>query len=467
MELLTLESLKGTLHLVGVGGSGMFPLALVALSRGVKITGSDAKESKNTAQFLSRGGSLKIGHSAENIPEDCQALVISSAIKADNIELQTAKQRGIPVFHRSDLLRALLDKKRSITIAGTHGKTTTSALIAHMLHVAGLNPDAIIGGTMQNYDSSALIGSGEWIVAEADESDGSFLKYRPDVAVLTNVAADHLDHYGTHEAITTAFQAYLGHIKENGWAVVCWDDKGAQEVGRHYMAQKISYGTKLGCEVRSRVLHSEKGQTEFEAIVEYERVPIKLPLIGLHNVSNALAALAVAKVIGIPLPVAASALQSFGGVARRLERVAASHLSAIYDDYAHNPGKIAASLEALKKSWPNHEIIAVFQPHRYSRLDTMYNEFMRSFVAADRVYVLPVYAAGEKPTKPYHPSDLARDVNQFSKTDAFGFEDFTQCLRELSKDILTPTVVVTLGAGDVWQIAHKLRESLHGTDHKK
>ena len=466
MELLKIESLSGTLHLVGVGGSGMLPLALVALSRGVKITGSDSKESKNTALFIDRGGTFFVGHNPTNLPNNCQALVISSAIKPDNPEIQAARQLGIPIFHRSDLLQALIDKSRSITVAGTHGKTTTSALIAHMLEVAGLQPAAVIGGTMQNYQSSALVGPGEWLVAEADESDGSFLKYKSDIAVLTNVASDHLDHYGTSEAITSAFQTYLNNVKKEGSAVICWDDKGAQEVGLDYKGPKISYGHKLGCEVRSRVLRSANGETEFEAIVEYEKVNIRLPLIGLHNVSNSLAALAVAKVIGIPLQTAASALQSFRGVARRLERVAISQNTAIYDDYAHNPGKIAASLEALKKSWPNHELVAVFQPHRYSRLDTMYNEFMHSFADADRVYVLPVYSAGEMQTKPYLPTDLARDVKQFSKTFALGFDNFPQCLRELVKDILTPTVIVTLGAGDVWQIAHKLRESLHDSDKK-
>ncbi|MBF0440460.1 MAG: UDP-N-acetylmuramate--L-alanine ligase [Oligoflexales bacterium] len=460
------NTIGNKIHFIGIGGSGMSPIAQIALHRGFDVSGSDIGDSATISQLRSLGAKIFLEHKKENISEE-RTIILSSAIQNDNPEVVAAQELKYPIIHRSDFLSYLMKGKKVITVAGTHGKTTTSAIIAHMLHKLNLSPTAAIGGKMVEYESSALCGDGEFFVAEADESDGTLLKYESYISILTNIDHDHMDFFKNFDEVLNLFSAYLKKTDPEGISIIGWDDSNSRNLGAELTVPKLTYGTRLGSEVRA-INHAYKAEkTTFTAIVERELVDCEFSLIGKHNVLNALCALAVAKYLNLNMADAAKSISSFKGVNRRLTPIFKSENIKVYDDYAHNPGKIMASIDAIRYCHPKYKIYVVYQPHRFTRLDTMYNETMASFKDADHVFVLPVYAAGEKALKAYSSKALASDIQKISGTNAEGLESFDECIDRLLGVSKERVVFLTVGAGDVFKISHKLGDLFNAKSKEK
>lgn len=451
---------KKSIHFIGIGGSGMAPLARVALEMGHKVSGSDLVENDATGYFRSRGATIYSDQNTASL-NGVGLVVVSSAIKGDNPELKRAQNLGIDIVHRSDLLNDLMKNKKAITISGTHGKTTTAAMITHILQTMGLRPTAVIGGNMLNYNTSALTGAGELFVAEADESDGTLLKYKPFINVLTNIDNDHLDYYQSFEELVDTFSRYLRKTDSEGISVIGWDNKNSKDVGCNYPGEKITYGFRIGSEIRALSYKTHHDGTEFKVVVERGCFHVKIQLIGKHNIQNALAALCVARCLNLDIKMALDALSTFKGVERRLSLKYQDDKIKIYDDYAHNPGKISSSIQATREAYPDFKICVIFQPHRFSRLETMYNETVAAFKNADLVYVLPVFSAGEAVNNDYCSPGLAEDIAKHSSTRTCGVSDFNRCLENITASLNEPTVFLTLGAGNVHVISTRLKELLN------
>lgn len=457
------NKLNGPFHFIGIGGSGMSSLAGMALARGLQVSGSDQADGRLLERLSQQGARVFHGHQGTQV-DGAGTVVISTAILDDNPELLAARRQQIPVVHRSVFLAWLMAGKQAITVAGTHGKTTCTAMIAHMLAELGLQPDCTVGGTMLGYDSSFLTGDGTWFVAEADESDGSFLNYDSWISVLTNADKDHLDYYGSEEALQEAFGQYLSKTDPEGCIVVGWDNRGSQELGRAFTGNRLAYGFRIGSDVRCLRWEAMGHQTYFEAVVESDRLDCRIPCMGRHNVENALGALAVARALDLDIRAAATALESYPGVARRMTPVYLDANFHIYDDYAHNPGKIGACIEALRNAWPAATIHVVYQPHRYSRLDTMYTETMSAFGQADKVWVIPVYSAGESTSRTdYTPEKLGKAIGRHSGVEAAAFTAGPdQAASLLDHGGESPVVLLTVGAGDVWKYSEAIGDYLNG-----
>lgn len=454
------ESLEGPIHFVGIGGSGMAGLAELALAEGFPVQGSDVKASPGTDRLKSLGARVVLDHQEGGLG-GARTVVYSSAIKPTNVELQAARLKQLRVLHRSEFLAYLMAEKKAVTVAGTHGKSTSSAMIAYMLERLGLDPSAAIGGTMRAFDSAARAGKGEYFVAEADESDGSFLKYRPFIGVLTNVAPDHMEFFKDETRLVQAFRDYLGRIDpEEGVAIIGWDNPLSRQIGAEYTKSRLTYGFLLGSEVRALDYRSAHGETTFSAVVERDRVEVRLPMMGRHNAQNALCSLAVARALGLDVKDAAAALSSFPGVDRRMALVHAEEGLKVFDDYAHNPGKIKACVQTLKEAFPESELHVVFQAHRFSRLETMYDDMLSSVEDADFVHVVPVYAAGETTASDFSPARLAGDLNLRIGVKAFPCKALTDAVPSLREHLKRPAVILTVGAGDVTQVAANLKDGL-------
>ncbi len=454
------ETIEGPVHFIGIGGSGMAGLAELALNQGFSVQGSDLNPSPVLARLQKLGARVAFDHNAAALT-DARTVVFSSAIKRGNVELDTARAKHLNVLHRSEFLALLMADHKAITIAGTHGKSTTSAMITHMLDSLGLDPVAATGATIRRYGSAARTGKGEYFVAEADESDGSFLKYCPLIGVLTNVAPDHMEYFKDQTGLLAAFRDYLARIDpEDGVAVVGWDNPLSRQVGTEYPNSRLTYGFLLGSEVRAIEYQSLEGETTFSAIVERDRVSCRLKSMGRHNVQNALCSLAVARALSLNVKAAAEALAEFTGVDRRMALVHAAQGLHIFDDFAHNPGKIAACIETLKEAWPGAALHVVYQPHRFSRLETMYDEMLGALVGADFVHVVPVYSAGESTTLDFSTMRLAEDLKTRFKVNAVACNLLADATASVKKSLQRPAVVLTVGAGDVWKIAEQLKDAL-------
>ena len=445
-------------HFVGAGGIGMSALAELLLDCGLKVSGSDLKPNANTARLIAKGATIAESHDASQVPAS-GSLIVSSAISADNPEVEQAKKLGIPVLHRSDLLVQLMQPSQRITVAGTHGKTTTSAMISYVFEKLGLDPTYAVGGCLNHTQSPVRLGHGSPFVAEVDESDGTISKFAPDIAVVTNVAPDHLDHFGHFDAIKSTFAKHLQKIRPDGVAILGWDNPVCRELAEH-AKDHLGYGMVIGSDIRAVTPKFYQGSCEFLAVVERAQIPVRINAIGRYNIENALAAFAVAKVLELDLKDVAACLSEFPGVARRLELIHDRDSTLIYDDYAHNPGKIAAVVQALRTSFPEHRLAVAFQPHRYSRLATMYQEMTSAFAGSDRVYLLPVYAAGEEPVAGMTPDKIRDDISQSSQTTCQFFASFDELTNFVVKSNLDRTVFLTVGAGDVWQLARQIRDQL-------
>jgi UDP-N-acetylmuramate--alanine ligase len=452
----------GPIHFVGIGGIGMSGIAEVLANLGYKVRGSDVVDSANVKRLRDKGIVVTIGHDAKNV-ERAGVVVVSSAVKRDNPELAAARARRMPVVRRAEMLAELMRLKSCVAIAGTHGKTTTTSMVAALLDSGGMDPTVINGGIINSYGTNARLGAGEWMVVEADESDGSFLKLPADIAVVTNIDPEHLDYFKTFDAVKDAFQSFVGNVPFYGFAVMCLDHPVVQDlVGKTEDRRVISYGVNPQADVRLVNVNLDGGMCQFNVLVRSrnggkatEIKNLKLPMPGHHNALNATAAIAVALELGVSEVKIRNALAAFGGVKRRFTKTGEWNGVKIFDDYGHHPVEISAVLGAARAS-TKARVIAIVQPHRYSRLRDLFEQFSSCFNDADQVIVAPVYPAGETPIPGIDRDALvkglrARGHRAVRALD--GPEQLAGIIRETAK---SGDYVVFLGAGNITQWAYAL-----------
>jgi UDP-N-acetylmuramate--alanine ligase len=454
----------GPIHFVGIGGIGMSGIAEVLLTTGYAVQGSDARASDITRRLESLGATVQIGQRAENL-EGAEVVVISSAIKPGNPELDEARARGLPVVRRAEMLAELMRLKSNVAIGGTHGKTTTTTMVATLLEAGGLDPTVVNGGIIHRYGSNARIGQGEWMVVEADESDGTFNRLPATIAIVTNIDPEHMEHWGTIENLRRGFYDFVSNIPFYGLAVCCTDHPEVQAlVGRVTDRRVRTFGFNAQADVRATRPVYENGAAHFDVMLQAEGDVIEglsLPMPGDHNVSNALAAIAVARHLGMSKDGIRTALASFGGVNRRFTKVDEVNGVTIIDDYGHHPVEIAAVLKAARQA-SKGRVIAVHQPHRYTRLHTLFEEFCTCFNEADVVGIAEVYAAGEEPIEGASRDDLVSGLIRHGHRHAravTGEEDLARLVREQAG---AGDIVVCLGAGNISAWANGLPARLRG-----
>jgi UDP-N-acetylmuramate--alanine ligase len=456
----------GPIHFVGIGGIGMSGIAEVLANLGYTVTGSDVAEGANVKRLRDKGVRIAIGHKAENI-DGADVVVVSSAIKQDNPELVAARLKRLPVVRRAEMLAELMRLKSCVAIAGTHGKTTTTSLVACLLDAGGLDPTVINGGIINAYGTNARLGAGDWMVVEADESDGTFVKLPADVVIVTNIDPEHLDHFHTYEAVQDAFRAFVENIPFYGFAVMCTDHPVVQSlVGRLQDRRILTYGGNPQADVRLTDLSHRNGSSHFtvlfhdrEGEIIHAIDKLTLPMPGRHNALNATSAVAVAHALGLSDDVIRKALASFGGVKRRFTRVGEWNSAVIIDDYGHHPVEIAAVLRAARES-AKGQVIAVMQPHRYTRLHDLFEQFCTCFNDADAVIVAPVYPAGEAPIPGIDRDALVAGLRAHGHKQAIALEGPDK-LAGLIKELAKPgDYVVCLGAGSITQWAAALAGEL-------
>ncbi len=460
----------GPIHFVGIGGIGMSGIAEVLINLGHDVQGSDASDNANVKRLRERGARVFVGHDAANLGS-AAVVVVSTAIKRDNPELVSARARRIPVVRRAEMLAELMRLKHCVAVAGTHGKTTTTSLVATLLDAAGLDPTVINGGIINAYGTNARLGAGDWMVVEADESDGTFLKLPADVAVVTNVDPEHLDHFHTFDAIKEAFFTFVENLPFYGFAVMCLDHPTVQElVGRIEDRRVLTYGENPQADIRLMDVDLTGGVTKFSVLIR-ERATgratyiddLALPMPGRHNALNATAAIAVAHELGAPVDVIRKAIGAFGGVKRRFTRTGEWNGVAIYDDYGHHPVEIGAVLKAARAA-ASGKVIAVVQPHRYTRLASLFDSFATCFNDADTVIVADVYPAGEAPIEGADKKSLASAIAAHGHRHAIALPA-PEKLAPLVHSIAKPgDFVVLLGAGTITQWAYALPGDLAALD---
>ncbi|WP_426958793.1 UDP-N-acetylmuramate--L-alanine ligase [Muricoccus radiodurans] len=456
----------GPIHFVGIGGIGMSGIAEVLHNLGYTVQGSDIAEGYNVARLRTAGITVHIGHDAANLGE-AQVVVTSSAVKKDNPEVQAARSRFLPVVRRAEMLAELMRLKWSIAVGGTHGKTTTTSLVAAVLEAAKIDPTVINGGIVNAYGTNTRLGAGEWMVVEADESDGSFLKLPAVVAVVTNIDPEHLDHWGTADAMNEGYAQFVGNIPFYGFAVLCADHPQVQAmIPRLSDRRLITYGFSPQADVRAeRVITDRMGAT-FEVVVQDRLTrrsralkPFRLPMLGQHNVLNALAAIAIGVEMEVPEETIRMALATFKGVKRRFTRAGEAGGITIIDDYGHHPVEIAAVLKAARQAGAR-DVIAVVQPHRYSRLNALFDEFCTCMNDAGTVIVADVYAAGEQPIEGIDQDGLVEGLRAHGHRSVVPLPG-PDSLAEMVHAIARPgDYVVCLGAGNITNWAHALPEQL-------
>ncbi|UFZ03940.1 UDP-N-acetylmuramate--L-alanine ligase [Bradyrhizobium ontarionense] len=456
----------GPIHFVGIGGIGMSGIAEVLCNLGYTVQGSDASDNANVARLREKGVTVSVGHKAENVA-GADVVVVSTAIKRDNPELMAARAQRIPVVRRAEMLAELMRLKSCVAIAGTHGKTTTTSMVAALLDAGGLDPTVINGGIINAYGTNARLGGGEWMVVEADESDGTFLKLPADVAIVTNVDPEHLDHFKTFDAVQDAFRAFVENVPFYGFAVMCIDHPVVQAlVGKIEDRRIITYGVNPQADVRLVDLTPMGGGSHFKVVFRdrksgatHEISDIALPMPGRHNASNATAAIAVARELGLSDEAIRKAIAGFGGVKRRFTRTGEWNGVTVIDDYGHHPVEIAAVLKAARES-TNGKIIAVVQPHRYTRLQSLFEEFCTCFNDADSVIVADVYAAGEAPIDGIDRDHFVLGLRAHGHREVVPLlkpADLAGVVKGVAK---SGDLVVCLGAGNITQWAYALPNEL-------
>lgn len=457
-----LPSKLGPIHFVGIGGIGMSGIAEVLLDQGYTVQGSDLKKSKITDRLEQLGATVFEGQRAENI-EGADVLVTSSAIKPGNPELDTARAKGMPVVRRAEMLAELMRIKSNVAIAGTHGKTTTTTMVATLLEAGGIDPTVINGGVIHAFGSNARMGKGEWMVVEADESDGTFTKLPATIAVVTNIDPEHMEHYGTVENLHAAFDTFVHNIPFYGVAICNSDHPVVQTlVGSITDRKVITYGFNKQADVRAENLHYVQGVAVFDIVLQAEgkRIEkVQLPMPGDHNVSNALASIAVSRYLGIELENIAEALKNFKGVNRRFTRIGDIDGVTIIDDYAHHPVEIKAVLSAARQSTTGR-IIAVHQPHRYTRLHDLFEDFCACFNDADVVGISEIYAAGEAPIKGAGQADLVDGLTTHGHKSAHLVNDEAGLPAFVKQHCKPGDMLVCLGAGTISTWANNLPDAL-------
>lgn len=460
----------GVVHFIGIGGIGMSGIAEALHLLGYSVQGSDQAESANIERLRAKGIKIFVGHAASNL-DDVEVVVVSTAINRDNIELVTARSRRIPVVRRAEMLAELMRFRQSIAIGGTHGKTTTTSLIASLLHAGKLDPTVINGGIINSYGTNAYIGQGNWMVVEADESDGSFLKLPSDIVVVTNMDPEHLDYYNNFENMQAAYRQFIENIPFYGLAVLCADHAELLKLAEQIEDRRvITYGASPAANITYANYHVKDGHAVFDVIIKsrkkasvIEITNLELPVPGIHNVANATAAVGVAYSLGVDAESIRAGLLSFKGVKRRFTHIEKVANIDIYDDYAHHPNEIMAVISAAKDICKGR-VIAVSQPHRYSRLANLMDEFAMCFNAADQVIITPVYAAGELAIDGVDGKVLADKIRKNSNIPVHHVEDLDELTTVLVPQLLPGDILLFLGAGSITKWAHdfpaKLAEQL-------
>ena len=452
---------KVKIHFVGVGGIGMSGIAELLLNLGYGVSGSDLKDTDTTRRLASLGGVICIGHRAGNVAQDVDVVVTSSAVKRTNPEVAAARDRAIPVIPRAEMLAELMRLKEGVAIGGSHGKTTTTSLIATVVAHAGLDPTVVVGGKLNALGSNAKLGKGPLMVVEADESDGSFLRLSPTIAVITNVDAEHLDHYGTVEALQQAFVDFADRVPFYGLAVMCLDHPVVQHLIPRLTKRHVTYGLSPQADWRADHVRLAAFTSSFQVSHRGAALgEVTLKMVGAHNVLNALATCAVAHELGIPFEKTAEALREFAGVQRRFTVRGEKASVLVVDDYGHHPAEIKATLAGARASFPDRRIVCAFQAHRYSRTRDLLGDFATAFNDADVLLLTEIYAAGEEPIPGVSGARLHEAVRACGHRDATFVAERTDLAARLRERVREGDLVLTLGAGDITHAADELLELL-------
>jgi len=449
------------IHFVGIGGIGMSGIAELLLNLGYTVSGSDLRESDITRRLATLGGQIHIGHRAEAI-SGADVVVTSTAVKSDNPEVMAAAQAQVPIIRRAEMLAELMRLKRfGIAVAGSHGKTTTTSMVGWVLAQAGLDPTVVIGGQVNSLGTNAKLGQGEFLVAEADESDGSFLHLSPVVEVVTNIDLEHLDYYRDIDHIKEVFLEFINKIPFYGAAVICLDDPDVADLLPQVKKRLITYGMSAQANIRARNIVTDGLFTHFEVWRAGEALgSIVLPLAGIHNVYNTLAAVGVGLELDIPFAVISEAMATFSGVQRRLQIKGEAGGVTVVDDYGHHPTEIRATLSAMRAAWPARRLVVIFQPHRYSRTHGLMREFSTAFYEADVLYVTDIYPAGEAPIEGVTAAALIDSIQAYGHKQVFPAAGLQQIAEQVAPALRPGDVALTLGAGSIWQVGEQLLQRL-------
>ena len=460
----------GIIHFIGIGGIGMSGIAEILFQSGYHVQGSDLKQSNNTNRLKKLGIKVYIGQKKSNII-DAKIIVVSTAISEKNEEFIAAKKMFLPIVHRSEMLGELMRLKQSIAIAGTHGKTTTTSLIAKMIEDNGMDPTIINGGIISSLDSNARLGNGEWMVVEADESDGSFSKLNPTAAIITNIDLEHLDYHKNEDNLENAFYNFVSSIPFYGFVCLCIDNPRTQRLISKLENKKvITYGMSANADIRATNIYYKNNKMNFSLNIknnkEFEEnvYKIEFSMIGMHNIQNALATIATGIELKIPLTKIKNTLKNFTGVERRFQKVGNFKNTTIIDDYGHHPVEINSALSAARFLAPESKIIAIFQPHRYSRLKDLFDDFCSCFNKADHVFLLDVYAAGEKSIKKFESINLEKGLADYGHKNVLYIQNQNLLAKNLLKLIQPNDLIICLGAGSITKIANSLEEELKNED---
>ncbi len=457
---------KEIIHFIGIGGIGMSGLAQVMKNMGFKIQGSDQNKNKSTSNCLKAGIKVFISHSKKNI-KNATIIVKSSAIKNNNIELIYAKKKRLPIYSRAEVLADVVSLKKNIIITGSHGKTTTTSLVAKILSDQKLDPTIINGGVINSFKSNAKLGKGDWAILEADESDGSFLKLPINYSIVTNLDFEHIDYYKTYKNLEKAFLQFINKTPSTGKSIICLDNKNIKKILPKIKNKNILfYGTNKNADykitnIKQTIKFSSFDLTYLGLKRKKTKIKnIKLNLIGEHNVLNASAAISVCLNLGVKIKVIKKALKSFTGVERRMTKIFQKNKNEFFDDYAHHPTEISSVLEGVRKVYKNRKIISIFEPHRYSRIISLKQEFSKSFVKSDLVLICPIYAAGEKKISKFSLENFASLIAQNSKTQVVLVNDQIQLANFFKKNLISDEIVIGMGAGSITQWMRNLEYNL-------
>ncbi len=453
---------KYHIHFVGIGGIGMSGIAELLINLGYQVSGSDLKASEITTNLSRLGAGIHIGHQAEAV-RGADVVVVSSAIAPDNPEVEAARNAAVPIIPRAEMLAELMRLKYSVAVAGAHGKTSTTSLVAGVLAGGGLDPTVVIGGKLKGIGRNAVLGKGDFIVAEADESDGSFLKFSPAIAVITNIDREHLDFYADLDAIKAVFLSFIDRIPFYGLAVLCLDNEPLQGLVPQIKKRLTTYGRSSQADFQARGVTFGAMQSRFTVIHRGRDLgEFQLALPGMHNVYNALAAIAVGQELDIPLTAIKHALATATGVQRRLEIKGEIAGVTVIDDYGHHPTEIQVTLEAVDRNWPSRRKVVVFQPHRYTRTQALLADFTRSFNNSDVLLVLPIYAASETPIAGVTARALGDCIRAHGHRDVVCLDGLDACVDHLVDRLEPGDLLLTLGAGDVYRVGERVLERLGG-----
>jgi UDP-N-acetylmuramate--alanine ligase len=451
---------KYHIHFIGIGGIGMSGIAELLLNLGYKVSGSDIKSSGITRRLESLGGKIYIGHSEDQI-KGADVVVTSSAIKQGNPEVEAAYNASIPVIPRAEMLAELMRLKYSIAVAGAHGKTSTTSIIASVLGQGGLDPTVVIGGRLNSIGTNAVLGQGEYIVAEADESDGSFLKFSPTIAVVTNIDKEHLDFYKNLNEIKMVFLDFIDRIPFYGLAVLCLDNEEIQDIIPEIKKRFTTYGLNKQADFQARNVIFKGPTSRFSVFHNEKRLgDVMLNLPGIHNVNNSMASVAVGLELGIPFQDIKKALETHQGVQRRLQLKGEKNGISVMDDYGHHPTEIKTTLTAARESWPDRRLVVVFQPHRYTRTNALFSDFTRSFYQSDFLVVLPIYAAGEEEIEGVDSDSICEGIKAHGHKNVICVKNHEEAALVAKETLKERDILLTLGAGDVWKVGEQVLKDM-------